>query len=115
MTSVTACTIVPRILPHLCSALAELGPSIADLERQLADAVAAERYDQAAELRDSLAAAMHDGKTAVEFANEKFYRAFASCDVDAMELVWGEGDHVQCTHPSMPALVGACASSAASG
>jgi UvrB/uvrC motif/SnoaL-like domain len=81
-------------------------PSLAELEQQLAAAVEAEDYSKAATLRDSIAAAKHDGNAAVEYANEKFYKAFATCDVDAMDRIWGEGDYVQCTHPMTPVLVG---------
>ena len=66
-----------------------------------------EEYGVAAKLRDSINEALHDGKVAVEYANDKFYRAFAALDATAMDKVWGDGDHVQCTHPSTPTLTGA--------
>ena len=43
---------------------------------------------------------------AVLFANEAFYLAFASRDVDAMEGVWATAEPVACIHPGWQALIG---------
>jgi len=48
---------------------------------------------------------MHD-KTAVLFANEAFYAAFASRDMIAMEDVWWRGENITCIHPGWPPLFG---------
>ncbi len=45
-------------------------------------------------------------ETAVLFANEAFYAAFASRDFTAMEAIWSAGDAVTCIHPGWPALSG---------
>jgi ketosteroid isomerase-like protein len=39
-------------------------------------------------------------------ANEGFYRAFESLDINAMEKVWAEQDSVQCGHPGWRILRG---------
>ena len=36
---------------------------------------------------------------AVLFANEAFYRAFAECDLPAMEALWSRRTPVACIHP----------------
>ncbi len=41
-----------------------------------------------------------------EFANEAFYLAFESKDVEAMAHLWSEDHDVVCLHPGWPALIG---------
>ena len=41
-----------------------------------------------------------------EFANEAFYLAFASKDMDAMTNVWSARDGIVCLHPGWPLLAG---------
>ena len=41
---------------------------------------------------------MINGKMAVE-ANENFYKAFNSRDLDAMKKVWSSNEKVTCVHP----------------
>ena len=41
---------------------------------------------------------------AVLFANEAFYRAFASRDVETMEAIWAKRWPVACVHPGWGAL-----------
>ncbi len=43
---------------------------------------------------------------AVLFANEAFYTAFATRDLDAMESVWANRSNVCCIHPGWSALSG---------
>ena len=43
---------------------------------------------------------------AVLFANEAFYLAFASRDLNAMAEVWTEVEPVACIHPGWQALIG---------
>lgn len=43
---------------------------------------------------------------AVQFANEAFYLAFSSADIDAMEEAWAEQDHITCIHPGWSPLIG---------
>ncbi len=45
-------------------------------------------------------------RTALLFANEAFYRAFADRDMDAMEEVWSATAPVACIHPGWGALSG---------
>lgn len=39
-------------------------------------------------------------------ANERFYRAFASCDAEAMEDLWAKNHSVACIHPGWEILSG---------
>lgn len=39
-------------------------------------------------------------------ANENFYRAFESLDIQRMAAVWARGDHVRCVHPGWSLLSG---------
>jgi hypothetical protein len=84
-----------------------LPASLSELEEQLEAAITCEDYRRAANLRDTIAAALHDSTVAVEHANHTFYKAFAARDLLAMDRVWGEGDHVRCAHPGTPAILGA--------
>ena len=43
---------------------------------------------------------------AVREANERFYRAFESLNLEAMEAVWAHEDDVECVHPGWDLLVG---------
>jgi hypothetical protein len=43
---------------------------------------------------------------AVLFANEAFYAAFTSRDLEAMEKVWSERENITCIHPGWTALLG---------
>jgi len=43
---------------------------------------------------------------AVLFANEAFYLAFSSRDLDAMDTLWARHDAVSCIHPGWPSLSG---------
>lgn len=45
-------------------------------------------------------------QTAVLFANEAFYVAFAACDFPAMDAVWSGRENVSCIHPGWNALAG---------
>jgi len=40
------------------------------------------------------------------FANEAYYTAFASGDVDAMDAIWAQSTPVTCIHPGGPVLEG---------
>ena len=40
------------------------------------------------------------------FANDSFYRAFATRDLHAMSELWAETQPVYCVHPGWPALFG---------
>ena len=39
-------------------------------------------------------------------ANARFYRAFETLDLAAMDRVWAHDDHVACVHPGWPLLSG---------
>ncbi len=43
---------------------------------------------------------------AVLFANEAFYAAFTTRDLEAMEKVWSERENITCIHPGWTALLG---------
>lgn len=43
---------------------------------------------------------------AIEAANARFYRAFETLDIQAMDRVWAHGAHVKCVHPGWPLLAG---------
>ncbi|MBI1263036.1 MAG: DUF4440 domain-containing protein [Rhizobiales bacterium] len=45
-------------------------------------------------------------RAALLFANETFYRAFASKDVTLMSAVWADEEPVTCLHPGWPPLEG---------
>jgi ketosteroid isomerase-like protein len=45
-------------------------------------------------------------QAAIEAANARFYRAFETLDIEAMDRVWAHGEHVKCVHPGWPLLVG---------
>ncbi len=42
----------------------------------------------------------------VEFANDRFYAAFGSGDMDEMQSVWANDPGIVCIHPGWPPLVG---------
>jgi len=41
-----------------------------------------------------------DSRLAVEEANEKFYQAFRTGNLQLMSQIWGSGAHIQCIHPA---------------
>jgi ketosteroid isomerase-like protein len=47
-----------------------------------------------------------DDRAAVRAANDAFYRAFESLDLDEMDRVWARGEHVACIHPGWSRLRG---------
>ena len=49
---------------------------------------------------------MSDAHAEIEEANVRFYRAFETLDLDEMERVWSNGDHVKCVHPGWALLSG---------
>ena len=49
---------------------------------------------------------MSDDRKAIEAANARFYRAFETLDVAAMDAVWAHGEDVKCVHPGWPLLTG---------
>jgi ketosteroid isomerase-like protein len=55
--------------------------------------------------RVHLAVSVSDA-AAVEGANARFYRAFETLDLAAMERVWAHGEHVRCVPPGWPRLGG---------
>lgn len=73
------------------------------LRAQLAAAIAEQRFSDAAALRDAVAAAestaLQLDDEAVLAANDAFYNAFRSSDLDLMADVWLEADSVSCAHP----------------
>jgi SnoaL-like domain len=49
---------------------------------------------------------MSEDQRKVLEANENFYRAFESLDINQMEKVWGKGSFIQCGHPGWRILRG---------
>ena len=49
---------------------------------------------------------MADDAEAVRQANARFYKAFESLTLAAMERLWAHGDHVACVHPGWQRLTG---------
>ena len=45
-------------------------------------------------------------QAAVLSANERFYAAFAACDVDALDALWSHKTPVACVHPGWAPLFG---------
>ncbi len=43
---------------------------------------------------------------ALVFANEMFYQAFTSCDLDALSDLWADDVDVACIHPGWSMLIG---------
>lgn len=81
-------------------------PTRAEYERALASAVAEERYEDAARVRDLMETLSRDSIRGVTDANEAFYRAFRGADVAAMGDVWTLGAHAQCAHPGQGVVCG---------
>eukprot|EP00741_Cyanophora_paradoxa_P018204 tig00021038_g17577.t1 len=79
---------------------------IVDLEEQIAAAVQEEDYKLAAQLQKQLEQASLDANALVVNANGRFYRAFASLDVDEMAGVWLDKDFVKCCHPGSELIEG---------
>ena len=42
----------------------------------------------------------------VRTANDSFYKAFESLDIDQMERIWLPASHIKCIHPGWPVLSG---------
>lgn len=78
--------------------------SIAELKASLKMAVKSENYTEASRLRDEITALQFNSLARVTEANDKFYDAFRSTDVNKMREIWGEGHHVQCMHPGLPCV-----------
>lgn len=80
------------------------------LQAALAAAVAAERYGEAATLRDEIAAAVagaaDPAEMAVLAANDAFYAALHAGDADAMGRVWVDSPAATCAHPFVPSAAG---------
>jgi ketosteroid isomerase-like protein len=49
---------------------------------------------------------MNDEEKLVAQANESFYRAFESLNIEQMERVWAQGTEIQCGHPGWRILRG---------
>jgi len=47
-----------------------------------------------------------DEDAEVAEANARFYRAFETLDLTAMDAVWLHAEHVRCVHPGWPMLTG---------
>lgn len=58
------------------------------------------------ETPDRGAAGEHTDEAAVRRANQDFYDAFETQDMDAMSDVWDHGEDVVCTHPGWETLHG---------
>ena len=45
-------------------------------------------------------------RSAILAANAAFYAAISTADVEAMALVWADGEDISCIHPGWPVIVG---------
>jgi hypothetical protein len=82
------------------------------LRVELEEAVTAERFSQAASIRDELAALTKDAEVAVRDANAHFYNALRQHDADAMERIWPDGalaDSSTRVFSGFPVMRGRCA------
>lgn len=84
--------------------------SLRKLRQRLTAAISSQRFSEAATLRDQLAAAeaasLLDDDDAVLSANDAFYDALRSADVEQMRDVWMDVDSVSCAHPMMGLVTG---------
>lgn len=80
------------------------------LQAALAEAVTAQRFGDAATLRDEIAAAVAGAadptQMAVLAANDAFYAALHAGDAEGMGAVWAVSPVVTCAHPFVPASAG---------
>lgn len=76
------------------------------LEAELAQAVSNEAYEEAAALRDELAALGMESELGVLQANAEFYRCFTESDAKAMRNLWAPDGLVTCTHPGHAPVTG---------
>lgn len=76
------------------------------LQRELDDAVAAEEFANAAEIRDALREATNEDSVQVLSALVGYYDAFSSQNVDRLRRQWHDREGVVCQHPLTSAHVG---------
>lgn len=76
------------------------------LQRELDEAVAAEEYGNAAEIRDALREATSEDSVLILSALVGYYDAFSSQNVDRLRRQWHDRDGVICQHPLTSAQVG---------
>lgn len=76
------------------------------LEQELQIAIAEENYIEAAKIRDSLKSLHDDSKTSVLLSNARFYDAFRTGDLSAMQTLWAKGDEVCVVHPGASGISG---------
>ena len=84
----------------------EARKSLDALERELELNVTLENYAEAAKIRDRVNAMRESDYFLVELQNAMFYDAFRKGSFQQMKAVWGRGEHVRCTHPGMPCVLG---------
>lgn len=100
------CLVRTWLLLHSLSSVSPRVQTSDELQRALQEAVAREDFAEAARLRDVLRFRRSDALQGVEAANARFYAAFERMDAREMARVWGEGDHVRCTHPGASCILG---------
>ncbi|KAK1321583.1 hypothetical protein QJS10_CPA03g01815 [Acorus calamus] len=113
--STPICKKSPRLqnLNHLKSGESEQSITSEDLivdeqalQSDLERAIKEENYAKAAKLRDNLRTIHEDSKASVLAANLRFYKAFGSGDLVAMNSIWAKGDNIYCVHPGAGAISG---------
>ena len=77
----------------------------AQKEQELARAVEAEDYDNAALLRDQLQNLVIDDQLAIKEVNSEFYAAFTAGSYERMSELWAD-DAVTCIHPGSEPIFG---------
>jgi len=77
-----------------------------ELEEELENAIAAENYARAAQIRDTLKNLQKGSKTAIFGANRRFYESFRNGDLAAMQGIWAKRKDVCCVHPGLKGITG---------
>lgn len=80
--------------------------SLSELEYRLRAAVASERFNEAAKLRDEVQGRSAETEVAVLKKNAEFFAAWEACDVERMADLWHEGAHSCCIHAASKPVYG---------
>ncbi|KAL3357919.1 hypothetical protein AABB24_015175 [Solanum stoloniferum] len=76
------------------------------LARDLRTAIKEENYAQAAKIRDSLRLLQENSNASVLAANARFYNAFKTGDLAAMQALWSRGENTCIVHPGVSGISG---------
>ncbi|XP_025888807.1 uncharacterized protein [Solanum lycopersicum] len=76
------------------------------LARDLRTAIKEENYAQAAKIRDRLRLLQENSNASVLAANARFYNAFKTGDLAAMQALWSRGENTCIVHPGVSGISG---------